>query len=147
LPLAKVANLFLSDSIHPTDNGITFTCMDSVLSGKEETRTLIFPVFIKIMEAADGALAEAIGMYALSFVEKYSKEFANRSKQLTESQFGLWASYTGNELFFNLDNESEAKKWEKDLMHHCKACDSVELVRLRKFSELAIAAMKEVEEE
>ncbi|AYB31314.1 hypothetical protein [Chryseolinea soli] len=81
---AKIANmrrigyLFLRDSLRPSDDEITFACMDSILSTHKGTRDYFFPVFEKIAMHADGALAEVIGSYALTYVKKYPQEFSAR---------------------------------------------------------------------
>src|SRR5262249_49773758 len=105
IPLRHVAILLLTDSIEPSDNEITFDCMDSISSNNKESREFYFPVFLKILDKADGALAEVVGNYVIKYVEKFPKEFSNRAKNiLTETQFNSTASYAGGELYFDEDN-------------------------------------------
>lgn len=66
LPLRQVGQLILTDSIHPSDNKITFDCMDSVSSGNANTREYYYPVFLKKLDKADGALAEVVGEVAMT---------------------------------------------------------------------------------
>jgi len=68
LTLRQVGKLILADSIQPSDNKITFDCMDSLLAKQSTTRDYYFPVFLKILDKSDGALAEAVGQYAMTYV-------------------------------------------------------------------------------
>ena len=144
LPLRQVGQLILTDSIQPSDNKITFECMDSISSENVNTREYYYPVFLKILDKADGALAEAVGEPAMTYVEKYPKEFAERSKALNEDQFKRWASNTGYELYFTYETENKAKRWTNAVVKSCSNCDTTQLKRLEEFNRLAIAAMKEV---
>lgn len=76
--MRKTGYLFLQDSIIPSDNEITFACMDSILSIHKGTRDYFFPVFEKIAMQADGSVAEIIGPYTLAYIKKYPQEFLDR---------------------------------------------------------------------
>jgi len=142
LPLRQVANLILNDSIRPSDNKVTFDCMDSIYSSNIETRNFYFPVFLKILDKADGALAEAVGGYIKTYVEKYPKELIEKTNQLTDEQFQSLASYTGDEVYYTYDTEEGDNKWKNNVLKKCSDCDSIQLRRLRQFIKLAIAARK-----
>ncbi|MBK8343256.1 MAG: hypothetical protein IPL12_08030 [Bacteroidetes bacterium] len=72
---------------------------------------IIFPVFLKILEQADGALAEVVGSYVIQYVEHYSYEFFSRCEHLNTNQFETLAS-AGNELYFEDDNVNYTKNGE-----------------------------------
>ena len=146
LSLQQVGKLILADSIQPSDNKITFDCMDSLLAKQSTTRDYYFPVFLKILDKSDGALAEAVGQYAMTYVEKYPIEFAEKSKYITADQFKSWASNTGYELYFTYDTEKKAKRWMNFIVKNCSTCDTTQLKRLEEFNRLAIAAMKDAYE-
>lgn len=78
VPLRTVAELVLSDSIKLMDNDLTFTLMQQITVEDKSTRDYFFPTFKFIMNEADGALAEVVGLYAKQYAERYPNEFLNR---------------------------------------------------------------------
>ena len=92
------ADQILSGKILPTDNERTFEIMDSLEAKSEVDRKYYFKVFLKIVDHADGALGEAVGQYAYSYVEHYPVEFFEHSKTMTKEQFTKWAEYVGFEI-------------------------------------------------
>lgn len=75
LPIRKVGDLIVSDSIAPSDNFVTFKLMDSLNSDNKEARDFYFHVFEKIVKKSDGALSEVVGAYAQQYIENYPAEF------------------------------------------------------------------------
>jgi hypothetical protein len=145
-PLIKVGQLILADSVQPLDNKIIFDCMDSLSSMDTKTRDFYFPVFLKILEKSDGALAEAVGQYAMNYIEKYPKEFAIKSRSITDDQFTSFASSTGYELYFSFETVQKATSWTNSIIKNCANCDKAELKRLKEFNMLALEAMKDIDE-
>lgn len=138
LPLRQVAKLILNDSVTPTDNDITFKCMDSMLNKNAETRDYFFPVFMKILEQADGALAEVVGSYVIQYVEHYSYEFFSRCEHLNTNQFETLASAAGNELYFEDDNVNYTKKWGDLVISNCVDCSTKQIELIQKFNSLVL---------
>lgn len=145
LPLRNVATLILLDSITPSDNDITFKCMDSMLNKQTEIRDFYFPVFLKIMSKSDGALSEAVCGYAKSYVEQYTTEFTNRYKLLSPPQIEKWAGFVGFELSFDYESKKDAIVWQDSVMKLCNSCDSSQKKIVKTFTGKAIASM-EIEE-
>jgi hypothetical protein len=112
IKLRTIGQLILSDSIAPSDNYITFSCMDSITSRNKQTRDYFFPVFIKIVEKSDGALAEVVGSYILNYTKSYPKELADRfeccstSKQCCDELRNL-SFYVGQEIMLS-------DEWQKE---------------------------------
>lgn len=101
--LKTVGKWILQDSIAPSVNYITFRCMDSLTSKQRKVRDYYFPVFIKIIGKADGALAEVIGARALLYAKSYPKELADRYACCVKTErcckeLEVFASYVGNEI-------------------------------------------------
>lgn len=142
LPLRKVATLILLDSITPTDNEVTFRCMDSVLDNQKEVRDFYFPVFLKIMSKSDGALSEAVCSYAKLYAEKYTIEFSNRYEQLSQVLVEKWAGFVGYELSFDYESKKEAIVWQDSIMKLCTCCDSSHKKIVKNFTSKAIALME-----
>lgn len=143
LPLRKVANLFMNDSIYPLDNQITFSCMDSISSDNIETRNFYFPVFLKIQDKADGALAEVVGGFIIMYIEKYPKEFAIRISSLSKERVDSFAHYVGYELYFENDNINSSNKWFTSVLDKCTDCNRYQTQQIEKFNRLILQSVIE----
>ncbi len=140
LPIRQVANLILIDSIKPSDNKVTFDCMDSIHSSNIDSRNFYFPVFLKIVDKADGALAETVGEPLQIYVEKFPKEFIERANNLSDEQLQSLASFIGFELYNDYDTEKGDIEWRDKILKKCSDCNSIQLHKLKQFIELVIAA-------
>ena len=110
LNLRTVGRWILKDSIDPSDNHVTFACMDSLTSTSKETRNYFFPIFIKIVSKADGALAEVVGVHALHYAKKYPAELVDKFKccaatQLCCEDLNKFSSYVGVEIMMADDSK------------------------------------------
>lgn len=74
LNLREVARLIVDDSVQPTDNIVTFSILDSVVQGNEETRDYFADAFDVIITKSDGALSEVIGQYCISSIYNHPNE-------------------------------------------------------------------------
>ncbi len=146
LPLRKVGQLILADSVMPLDNGVTFKCMDSILSDHITTRDFFFPVFLKILDKADGALSEVVCLFTKNYIERFPKEFSRRYAYFTNTQIDQWAFYTRYELGFVYDNKAKAESWMTSIIKKCTSCDSTDIKHLADFGELAIKQSDELNE-
>jgi hypothetical protein len=144
LPLRQVAHLILTDSISPLDNQITFDCMDSLSADNANTREFYFPVFNKIVSKSGGALSEVVGQYIMKYVERFPKEFADKSKSLKEDEFKSWSSYVAYELHFAYDTPKKTEGWMAKIISNCKECNNDQINRLQGFNKLSISSMKEL---
>ena len=116
LPLKKAGELILNDSIKPSDNFITFALMDTVSGCKKSDLNFYLKVFEKILNYADGALAEAVGSYTLNFIKKRPADFINHIGTLNDEQIKTWADYTFVEMYFTYPAE-ELKTKCRDLVN------------------------------
>ena len=140
-PIEDNAMRILMDSISPSDNKITFDSMDSLSSANIKTRKLFFKVFIKILDKADGALAEAVGSYVIKYIESYPKEFLESTNKIDKKYFDSFANFAGYELGF-LDDQG--KSWLDSLNYHCLNCDSIEFKKFDHFKKVAQSSAKEI---
>lgn len=108
LPLIKTGELILIDSIQPSDNHITFLLMDTISGCRKSDLNFYLKVFEKILNYADGALAEAVGSFTWNFIEKRPVEFINHIDTLNNEQIIKWADYTFEEMYFAC-SEAELK--------------------------------------
>ncbi len=103
LKVDQIVKLIMTDSVRPSDNYITFRLLDSINSPNKATRADYLPVFLKIIDQADGALAEAMGDNCLAFAQKYAYELFNFNPPPTNDQLEMWAELAATELYFNLE--------------------------------------------
>ncbi len=145
LPISRVGELVLKDSIKVYDNEvITFMLFDSLLSPKKKSRDFYFKVFNKMMDRSGGKMGDAIGDYALTYVESYPREFLANSKNFTQDRMDTWASNIGIELFLLPGNKKEAyEKSIRTFTNNCKNCDTADLARLNTFNKLVLQTIEQ----
>lgn len=138
LPIKKVGELILSDSIKAlNDEIISFMLLDSLSAESRRSRDFYFKVFNKIMDHSGGALSDAIGDYALSYVESYPNEFMANSKNFSGNRLETWASHIGIELFLSSGDVKDIfDKTTQSFQTNCKGCDAATLARLSDFNKM-----------
>jgi len=143
--LKEVAQMILDDKIQPSDNDVTFSIMDSLLSQKTEDRKFYFSVFLKILKKADGALAEAVGLPAMNYVEKYTTEFIELSSNISDDQFDSWASFIGFEIFLSSQDDpiKDGEEFIKKLNTNCSDLSGKEKSHLESFNTAVIKSIQE----
>ncbi|HEX8332958.1 MAG TPA: hypothetical protein VF622_10060 [Segetibacter sp.] len=147
LPIRTVADLILRDSIRPVSSPVIYNMLDSLSSDSKQSRHFYFKVFNKIMNKADGDVAESIGGYALTYVQNYPQEFLDNSLAFSKNQLEAWAGNIGIELYLS-SHESDNVKEAFDQMvvlfnDNCKACNSNQRNRLKEFNNLIWRTIKE----
>lgn len=149
LPIKKVGELILSDSIKTlNDEVISFMLLDSLSAQKRKSRDFYFKVFNKIMDRSGGAMSDAIGDYALSYVESYPGEFLENSKSFSANRLETWASHIGIELFLSSGDPKDVYEKTTQLFHaNCKGCDAAALARLNEFNKLIWTTIEQNKEE
>ena len=131
----QFAELILNDSIRPADNFSTFRVMDSLEAKLFEDRKFYLKVFVNIMDKSDGALAEAVGLPALTYVENHTKEFLELSSLLTKDQFEKWANFVGVEIFLSSGNnpKKDIEDYYSKLKTNIKGSSSEQKDKLEEF--------------
>jgi len=143
--LKEVAQMMLDNKIQPSDNHITFCIMDSLLSRKLEDREFYFDVFLNILKKADGALAEAVGLPAMNYVEKYTTEFIELSSNISDDLFESWASYIGFEILLSSQDDpiKEGEAFIEKLNSNCSNLTDKEKERLESFNKIIIESTQD----
>ncbi len=141
----EIGQMILNNTVHPTDNNVTFKIMDSLLAKTYEDRKFYFKVYVKILDKADGALAEAVGIPGMKYVEKYTKEFVELSSNLTIMQLESWANFIGWEILFDSQKDpiKDGEKFIANLVSNCSDLDLISREKLENFNKMI---MKTVEE-
>jgi len=127
LPLKQVGELILNDSIYPSDNFVTFALLDTISGCKENDLEFFLKVSEKIINEADGAVAEAVGSYTWKFIEKRPTEFIKHIDKLNKEQVEEWADYTFYEMYFAY-SEEELKKRCQELIDRLKKINTTKSV-------------------
>jgi len=144
-PIKEIAHLILIDSIRPSDNKITFDCVDSSLYSKNKvTRDFYFPVFMKILNQSDGALSESLSDYVVKYIVQYPNEFFERMKKNDEKYFDTYAYLVGYNL---LMSENGGVKWLNSLNDLCIGCDAIQMSKIERFKKIAKKVSDEIIEE
>ena len=142
LPLRRVAELFLMDSIQPLDNRVTFACLDSLSDKNAETRAYFFPACLKIISKSDGALSEIVGLYLIEFGKNYPEEFATRLLSLNNSLINDFVSHIAYELSFADEPQKDAAYFTNLIINSCNGCDSIQHIRLKNFKKQIFEAVE-----
>ena len=129
LPLKKTGELILTDSIQPSDNHITFLLMDTISGCRKSDLNFYLKVFEKILNYADGALAEAVGSFTWNFIKKRPVEFISHIDSLNNDQIMKWADYTFYEMYFAYSGEDLKIKCQ-ELVNKLKKVNSTKSVSL-----------------
>jgi hypothetical protein len=148
IPPKLFAKWILNDSINPSDNYSTFRVMDSLEAKELEDRKFYFKVFINIMDKSDGALAEAISLPIMKYIEKHTKEFLELSSKHPNNVFESIAHTVGLEIFLS-SNENpldDAESFFRELKNNCGNCTSGQLEKLESFNLFMIDAINQHEE-
>jgi hypothetical protein len=134
--LKEIGQMILDDSVRPTDNDVTFRIMDSLLAKTSEDRKFYFKVYVKILDLADGALAEAVGVPGMKYVENFTKEFVDLSTRLTTKQLDSWANFIAWEILFDSQDDPAkgGQKFIEKLVENCSDLDSIAQRNLGKFN-------------
>jgi hypothetical protein len=141
----EIGQMFLDNKLLPNDNGPTLRTMDSLLSTNQDSRKFYFMVFVKIMDKADGALAEAVGLPAMQYVEEYTDEFLDLSSNLSNEQFNSWARFVGWEILLS-SNDNPVKDGElfiEKINSNCSVLDSSRKQRLENFNKIIYDYLRE----
>lgn len=142
------AKWILNDSIRPSDNFSTFRVMDSLEARAFEDREFYFRVFLKISDEADGALAEAVGLSALKYIENHTAEFLQLSPTSTKQQFDSWAHTVGVEILLSSQEDpmKDAQIFYDNLKANCIECSDEQKKLLENFNATMIIGIAENQE-
>jgi hypothetical protein len=141
----EIGQMFLDNKLLPNDNVPTLRTIDSLFCKNPEDRKFYFRVFVKIMDKADGALAEEIGLKARLFIQKYTYEFLDLSANLTEKQFSTWATFVGWEIQLSSidDPVKEGESFIEKLNTISSELDNERKQRLEDFNKIISMYLKE----
>ena len=144
----EIEQMILDNKIQPTDNDVTFRVMDSLLSKNVDDRKFYFKVFIKILDQADGALAEMVGTPAMKYVEIYTPEFMDLSRNISKENFNSWASFVGWEILLssNDDPVKDGELFIKKLLSNCPDLKEKDKQRLESFNKIIMKSIQENQE-
>ena len=137
--------MILEDKVQPSDNIATFNIMDSLLSKNVDDRQFYIKVFLHILDKADGALAEEMGLPAMNYIEMYPIEFAQLSTNLSDDQLDSWGSYIGYEIYLSsqVDPVKDGEVFVEKLRSYYSVLDAKEKARLEKFNDLIIKSIQD----
>jgi hypothetical protein len=141
----EFGRMILEDKVQPSDNLATFNVMDSLLSTNVEDRQFYLKVFLHILDKADGALAEAIGLPAMNYIEKYPIEFAQLTTVISDDRLDFLGSYIGYEIYLSSQDDplKDGEDFVEKLRSNCQTLKAEAKTRLEKFNDIIIKSIKE----
>ena len=102
---------YYNNKFKASDNGCTFSILDSLETKDPFCRPFYIYLVSRMLDHADGALSEGLGVYCLSFLEKHPNEFIAYLKGLSESrqyaEMDKWAISIGSELIISCEGNIE----------------------------------------
>ncbi len=114
----------LSGKNIPSDDNLTFACLDSLSDKNKEVRIYYRKVYEVIDQHADGALSEALASYVISYFEHFTQEAfdyynASDSNSKASVEFKI-----AEECYFDGDNALKSlDTFFADLHSRCGTCD------------------------
>ena len=130
LNLREVAQLIVEDSIQPIDNIITFSILDSVAQGKEDSRNYFADAFDVIITKSDGALSEVIGQYCITSIYNNPNELL---KWLFSGRFESSPESIAQFIVYELLMGENPEKEKEELVNRIIS-DSIKTSRFLKFA-------------
>lgn len=118
LDLRTIAQLIVQDSVHPIDNKVTFSILDSAASGKTETRAYYSKAFDKIILKSDGALSEVIGSYCIKSITNNPNELL---EWISSGKFESPSESIANFIAYELVMSEQPKKGKAELFKKIKS--------------------------
>jgi hypothetical protein len=149
LTLKELGDQYLHEQRKASDDSLTFLIFDSLSNPSFATRQYCFKVAAFIAKKSDGALSEAIGVYAVSYFSEYTKEFIKNISTLAASEQDSWVYYIGAELVISAipkDNQTEMQYAQEGLdkiKASCKNCSSKDVKKIDDFN---VKVLKVVED-
>ena len=144
----EIGQMILDNKIQPTDNDVTFRVMDSLLSKNVDDRKFYFKVFVKILDKADGALAEMVGTPAMKYIERYTSEFMDLSTNLSKDNFNSWAAFVGWEILLSSNDDpiKDGELFVEKLMSNCPDLNDKDKQRLESFNKIIMKSIQNNQE-
>lgn len=131
----EVGKMILDDKIPLYDNYCVFRVMDSLMARTFDDRKFYFNVFLKIVDDADGALAEVVGIPAMKYFESYTSEFLDFSSKVSDEVLKRWASFIGIEIFLSSNNPiATGKDFVSEISNNCHNLSTQDQTRLDGFN-------------
>jgi hypothetical protein len=138
----EFANNVLKGLKRPSDDSLTFACMDSLTSNNPQTRDFYWQVFQVILDKSDGALSEAVGGYLIGYLEKYPREFAKKYTNLNEKRRDKCIHFVSSEYYLSVETDGEVNENFKKIKLSCTDCKAAEKGVLDKFEKDVLVEIK-----
>lgn len=140
----RFAEMILVDSIRSMDDDHTFAVMDSMCASARNDKLFYFRTFRKIADYADGALAEVVGSYIMSFAKCHPEELAEHLAKVSSSERESWAFYVAEEVFYMVENKEipGITSWMDRIIDQCSACTSAQKKALEDFNQVVVEQSK-----
>ena len=100
----QYAKMFYQGQFAVSDDTLTFSFLNSVLTTNSETRAFYFHIFNSVLRVTDGALSESIGSECRAYLERYPCDFIKiKSSKLYSDNYNKWIDFAAYEYYFEQD--------------------------------------------
>lgn len=127
------AKLFYKGKYALSDDEVTFSFLDSVMTTNDETRPFYLFIYNQAMKVTDGALSEYMASVCRRYLEKYPCEFlASLNDNVSKIDVDKWTGFIGFDIYDRKTFESFVADADKKVKTSCSQRTSDwEKVKLR----------------
>ncbi|UZR96234.1 SH3 domain-containing protein [Chondrinema litorale] len=102
------AKMFYQGQFALSDDDLTFSFLDSLLTTNPDTKPFYFHIFNCIVRVSDGALSEIVSGYCNTYFEKYPCDFiAIKARDNYSELYTKWINFTAYEYYFEFGSIDE----------------------------------------
>ena len=101
IKVREFAQNILKGKIYPSDDEITYDCIDQIFMTNNKDLDFYFKVFREIVKKSDGALAEGIGMHIMTFTETKTEYFIKQFQNFELDEKERIAGFLAFELYYS----------------------------------------------
>jgi hypothetical protein len=118
--IGLTAKLFYQGKFAISDDGGTFSFLDSLLTSNKETKPFYFFIYNQAMKITDGSVAEYMSGLCRTYLMKFPCDFLQDSKH-NEYQVDLdkWTAFIGFDIYDIANFEKVMSELDKQVKNRC----------------------------
>jgi len=136
---------YILNGEYPSDDDVTYDCINQIFSTNGKELDFYFRVFREIVRKSDGALAEGIGMYVMSFIKTKTDYFFKEYQNFKLDEKERIAGFLAFELYYSQnDQKSELKKYFSKLSNNLNSESNKSSKSLIELRDLTLIELNEL---
>ncbi len=136
--IPKLAKDFYNGKVKPADDTNTFSIIDSLNTKNHQTRPFYILVVSKMLDKADGALSESLGVSCKKFIES-NPDFLiaflySKNSVVTSNFIDNWANEIAGDFMIGCEGKEKSciEKSERQSLANTKSSNKIRLTKLYK---------------